>query len=265
MSETNSSDKEFPRQQLSRLASGWIKLSKLTLDAYAKAAGATRSNLFSQVSDPEAGRRMSIEALEYAARIAGIRIDSDGMWWIYDKRAQTWYWEDLKDAGKDAVLTLFQIVKNECGSTQPFKVTRLPLVENKVFRMKREHCLVEISDRRGNELSAVLVTDDQEQMDDAVSTLLSTSLFEEMPPRTISPEFAMQVVNGACPPPPEQPDFVGFDWTSWMALIAACQMRGTTPQDLAKVLQIELPGIKPARQPNGFTKGPAGTESWHFE
>jgi len=264
MSEADQNDKEYQRQQLSRVASGWIKLSKFTLDKYATASGATRSNMFSQVSDPDGSKRMSVEALVYSAGIAGIRVDSNGMWWLYDRRAQTWYWDELKETGKEAVVRLFQILKNECGSPRPFRVTRMPLIENSIFRMKREHCLVEIEDRQGNELAAVLVTDNLEQQDEAIATLLGTNLFEEMPSKTITPEFAMQVVNGACPKPPEQPDFVGFDWNSWMALIAACEMRGTKPQDLAKVLQIELPSPKNTPQQTGFKTTPTpGTESWN--
>ena len=248
MPENVTTDKEHQRQQMSRVASGWIKLTKLTLDEYAKASGATRSNLFTQVADPEAGRRMSVEALIYSARIAGIRIDTDGVWWIYDKRAQTWHWEEMKETGKDSITKLLQVIKEECGSPKPFRVSRLPLVENNVFRMKREHSLVEIEDRQGNELTAILVADDIDQLNDAIETLLSTGLFEEMSPTTITPEFAMQVVNGACPKPQKAPDYASYDFNGWCNLGISCEMRGIKPQDIAKIMGIELPTVKGQQQ-----------------
>jgi hypothetical protein len=270
MPETQNSDKEHQRQQMSRLASGWIKLSKLTLEEYAKASGATRSNLFSQVANPDSGKRMSVDALGYSASIAGVRIDADGTWWISDNRAQTWRWENMKETDKEAVVRLVQVLKEECGSPMPFRITRLPLVENDLFRMKREHAMVEIEDRKGNELSAVLVADCSEDLDDAISTFLGTGHFEEQPPRQITPEFAMQVVNGAAPKPREQPDFTTYDWPAWMTIISVLQSRGVSPQDIAKAHQIELPTPKfappaPALPVQPFKVDPsAPPESWNF-
>lgn len=244
MAETSNTDKEHLRQQMSRLASGWIKLSKLTLEEYAKASGATRSNLFSQVANPDNSKRMSVDALGYSASIAGVRIDADGTWWISDNRAQTWRWENMKDSDKEAVVRLVQVLKEECGSPRPFRITRLPVVENNLFRMKREHAMVEIDDRKGNELSVVLVADSSEELDDAINTFLGTGYFEEQQPRQITPEFAMQVVNGSAPKPREQPDITTYDWPAWMTIVVACESRGIKPQDLAKTLQIDLPSTK---------------------
>lgn len=263
MTEAQTLDKEHQRQQMSRLASGWIKLSKLTLEEYAKASGATRSNLFSQVANPDSGKRMSVDALGYSASIAGVRIDANGTWWICDNRAQTWRWENMKETDKEAVVRLVQVLKEECGSPRPFRITRLPVIENDLFRMKREHAMVEIDDRSGNELSAVLVADSAEELDEAIATFVSTGYFEEQPPRQITPEFAMQVVNGAAPKPREQPDITTYDWPAWMTIVIACESRGIKPQDLAKTLQIDLPSSRIPE--HSFKVDPnAKPESWKF-
>lgn len=270
MAETHNSDKEHQRRQMSRLASGWYKLNKITLEEYAKTVKGTRSNLFSQIAKPDTGQRMSVEMLFFALTTAGVRVDADGVWSIFDNRAQTWHWESIDDAAKASIVKFVEVLHEECAPAKPFTIRKAPVPPNSIYRMQREHALISIFDRSGNEMSATLVADSEEKLQEGIDTFLSTGFFEELPPQQISPEYALQVINGAAPKPREQPDFTTYDWPAWMTIISVLQSRGVTPQDIARAHQIELPIPKLAPQVPQLPQQPykvdpdAKPESWKF-
>ena len=78
------SEKEHKRQKLSRLLCGWIKLSKMSLGEFAQTFNGSRPNLFAQISDPMNSRKMSVELLAEAAKIAGVHVDPRGQWHLFN-------------------------------------------------------------------------------------------------------------------------------------------------------------------------------------
>lgn len=255
--------KDRRRKQLSRLISGWVKVCKvLSLEEFAEHSKGSRSNLSSQITDPENSRRMSVELLAEAAKIVGVDVSASGTWRLFNRKQQ-WRWKGIGDKEKASILTMFSVLREECGPANPFVFKPLELLDNPIFNTSRRHAYVEFEDREGARLSVILIADNSKDFEDARAAILGSGLFIEQPAQIISPEAALQFVNGSCDLPEPFHSVDNIDWDDGIRLLSALAMRGISPRKIAELTSVSLPKkrLEPPTKPRFVDDGVAGFTS----
>lgn len=259
MSEANQ-DKEFDRQTLSRLASSWSKVSKFTLQYYADAVPVTRSNLYAQVSDPDNGKRLGIDALIRAAFVTGVQVADDGQWYLVNGHAQQWPWK--KDDAEDvtSIQSYLKQVHERLGAKAPFKITEVNVIRNRYYQANREYALIEITDRAGNEMSSMIYSDSKEQINIAIQVFLDSGVCEKTSDEIVlSPEMALQLIHGPIPKPQPVPAIGDVNWNEWMPMVYRWHLMGYTPQSIDSMMALARGVTPPAESKkntgSGFAPG----------
>lgn len=251
-------DKEKERQILSRLASGWSKLSKFTLQYFADVVRVTRANLFTQISDPEGGKRMGVEALQRAAFSTGVKIDPAGHWTLINGFAQQWPWKDATEDQRVAIKGYLKELHAQLRSPGPFRITKIRIIKNEFYQMNREYALIEIRDIAGNEMTSMLFAETVEEVKEAVGVLMDSGVCvvtgEEI---TVDAETAIQWAHGPAPKPKTAPSLTDLDWNRWIPLVHELHLLGRKPEDIARAFGVNLnDGPTQVPQSTGFTSPP---------
>lgn len=263
-------DKELDRQTLSRLASSWSKVSKFTLQAYADAVPVTRSNLYAQVSDPEKGKRLGIDALIRAAFVTGVRVNDDGRWSLVDGLAQLWPWkgEDTEDG--EAIQAYLKQVHEKIGALTPFKVTKVSVIKDRYYQAEREYALIEIADRQGSQISAMVVADTQDQINNAVKIFVESGVCEVTADEIVlTPEMALQLIHGPISKPQPLPNLADIPWNEWIPAIQRWHLMGIDPKAVETILSVARGGVsateaKKQSAPDFIPGSESEPKSWKF-
>ena len=242
-------EKEFGRKQLSYLSSRWSKVSKFTLQYFADVTDVTRANLFTQISDPENGKRMGIDALRAAAAFTGVKVDAAGNWTLVNGLAQQWPWKGAADEVKEAIKVYLKELHENLSSPTPFKLTKVTVLKNEYYRMKREYALVEMEDHAGNEMSAMLFADDIDSIKEVVGVFMESGVCQVTGEDIVlPPEAGIQLAHGPIPKPQPAPNLQDVPWNEWIPLVHRMFMLGIKPSMVEAIFQVAAKGAGPGKE-----------------
>lgn len=236
-------EKEFGRKQLSYLSSRWSKVSKFTLQYFADVTDVTRANLFTQISDPENGKRMGIDALRAAAAFTGVKVDAAGNWTLVNGLAQQWPWKGAADEVKEAIKVYLKELHENLSSPRPFKLTKVTVLKNEFYRMKREYALVEMEDHAGNEMSAMLFADNIDSIKEVVGVFMESGVCQVTGEDIVlPPEAGIQLAHGPIPKPQPAPSVQDVPWNVWIPLVHKMHLLGIKPEMVEAIFEVAAKG-----------------------
>jgi hypothetical protein len=201
----------------------------------------TRANLYSQISDPENGKRMGIDALHRAAFSTGIKIDPAGHWTLINGFAQQWPWKGADEDQKAAIRIYLKELYSQLRCQKPIQITKIVILKNEYYQMSREYALIEIEDVEGNQMSSMLYAETVEEVKEAVTVLMGSDVCEVTGKEIIvGSEEAIQWAHGPAPKPRPAPSLTDLDWNKWIPLVHEMHLLGRKPEDIARAFGVKL-------------------------
>lgn len=269
MAESNL-DKETERRTLSRLASAWSKVSKFTLQFFADAVPVTRSNLYAQVSDPDKGKRMGLDALVRAAFVTGVKLADDGLWYLVNGLAQQWPWKDDEADDNQAVKAYLCQIYERIGAKTPFRITMMTTIRDRYYQSTREYALIEFTDRADNEMTATLWADGIESLKRGINFFLESGVCVLTNDEIIlTSDQAVQLIHGPIPKPKAMPNYKEIPWNDWINAIPRWHLMGVDPKAVETILSVARGGVsateaKKQSAPDFIPGSENEPKSWKF-